>query len=59
MVLIIKKGASKKELLAIEKKLSGDSHGFNPDKYTGTVKFKKDGLTLQKQLRDEWERLND
>jgi len=59
MVLILKRGASKKELLAIEKKLPSHGGGFDAFKFNGTVKFNKDGLLLQKELRDEWERTFD
>jgi hypothetical protein len=58
MVLILKKGASKKEIAAIEKKLYKEkvSTGFNAKKYNGVLKLKEDPLVIQKQLRDEWER---
>ena len=58
MVLVLKKGASKKELEAIEKKLYSKkaAKGFNAKKYNGILKLKEDPLTIQKQLRDEWER---
>ncbi len=59
MVLVIKKGASKRDLLNLEQKLLKKSKGFNSDKYNGVIKFKKDGLTIQKELRDEWERTVD
>ena len=56
MVLIINKGASKKELLAVENKLNSGGQGFNPDKYNGAIKLKKDALVIQMELRNEWER---
>ncbi len=56
MVLIINKGATKKELLAIENKLTASEPGFNPDKYNGAIKLKKDALLIQMELRNEWER---
>jgi hypothetical protein len=56
MVLTIRKGAGKKEILAIEKKLSHHEVGFNAEKYNGIIKFKEDALEIQKKLRDEWER---
>jgi hypothetical protein len=57
MVLVLKKGASKKEIAAIEKKLYKDkaSTGFNAKKYNAVMKLKEDPLVIQKQLRDEWE----
>ena len=58
MVLVLKKGASKKEIDAIEKKLykENPSKGFNAKKYNGILKLKEDPLAIQKRLRDEWER---
>ena len=29
--------------------------GFDPEKYAGKIKFPVDGLTYQKQVRDEWQ----
>lgn len=57
MVLVIKKGAGKKEIEAVEKKLSGKSHsGFNAKRYNGVLKIKGDAMQIQKQMRNEWER---
>ncbi len=58
MVLILKKGASKQEIEALEKKLYKEkpSTGFNAKKYNGILKTKEDPLAFQLKLRDEWER---
>jgi hypothetical protein len=58
MVLVLKKGASKKEIAAIEEKLYKvkASTGFNARKYNGVLKLKEDPLLIQKKMRDEWER---
>jgi uncharacterized protein (UPF0335 family) len=58
MVLILKKGASKKAIEAIEKKLYKEKvkSGFNAKKYNGIIKLKEDPLVIQKRLRNEWER---
>jgi len=58
MVLVLKKGAGKKEIEAIEKKLykKKASAGFNAKKYNGVLKLKEDPLAIQKELRNEWER---
>jgi len=58
MVLVLKKGATRKEIVALEKKLYGKQglKGFNAKKYNGVLKLTEDPLTIQKQLRDEWER---
>ncbi len=58
MVLILKDGATKKEIEEIEKKLykkTGKS-GFNAKKYNGIIKLNEDPLEIQKRLRNEWER---
>ena len=56
MVLILKKGAGKKEIAAIRKKLGRFSvKGVDTRKYCGVVKFKEDPLAIQKKMRDEWE----
>lgn len=54
MVLILKKGASKKEIAQIEKKLKTQG-GIDIMKYCGTLKLKEDALAIQKKLRDEWQ----
>ena len=58
MVLVLKKGATKKDIEALEKKLYKDkiSVGFNARKYNGMLKIEEDPLTIQLNLRDEWER---
>lgn len=58
MVLVLKKGASKKDIEAIEKALykEAPSSGFDAKKYSGTIPLKEDPITIQTKLRDEWER---
>lgn len=58
MVLLLKEGASKKEIEAIEKKLSKEKtfRGFNAKKYNGILSLKNDPLEIQLKLRNEWER---
>jgi cytidylate kinase len=53
MVLILKRGASKKEIESIEKKLK-NREGIDVMKYCGKVKLKEDALKIQKNLRNEW-----
>jgi hypothetical protein len=53
MVLVLKKGASKKEIELIGKKLK-QNMGVNVLKHCGTVKLKKDPLEIQNSLRNEW-----
>jgi len=58
MVLVLKKGASKKEIDSLLKKLVAPNNlsGLDAKKYCGTIKLKEDALAIQKQMRDEWER---
>jgi hypothetical protein len=53
MVLVLKKGASKKEINLIKKKFS-TVEGVDTKKFCGSIKLKEDPLTVQKSLRDEW-----
>ena len=57
MVLILKKGATQKEMQTIRKKLQKNSPkaGVDLSKYSGILKLKEDPLAIQKKLRDEWE----
>lgn len=54
MVLVLKKGASKKEMDIISSKLKSGK-GVNTKKYCGVIKLKDDPLSIQKKMRDEWE----
>lgn len=56
MVMVLKKGSDKKSINAVLKKISKKSskNGLKASRYAGTIKFKEDGLTLQKRWRDEW-----
>ena len=54
MVLVLKKGASKKEMESIAAKLAVVK-GVNTKKYCGVIKLKEDPMVIQKKMRDEWE----
>jgi len=54
MVLVLKKGANKKEMDNISAKIQ-ISKGVDTKKYCGSIKLKEDPLVIQKQMRDEWE----
>lgn len=58
MVVEIKKDAPpsavKDAMKAIEKDRA-TRKGFDAKKYAGKIEFPVDGLTYQKQVRDEWE----
>lgn len=57
MVIVLKKGSTPKMMEKIMEKLRSRpvKKGLDADKYCGVVKFKEDGLSLQKRLRDEWD----
>jgi hypothetical protein len=52
MILILKKGAGKKEMDEIHEKLQLNKR-VNTKKYGGTIKLKDDPLTIQKRMRKE------
>ncbi len=53
MVLVLKKGASKKEMDDLIKSLK-KSTGVNTKKFCGVITLKKNPLHIQKTFRDEW-----
>lgn len=58
MVWVLKKGADRKSIKAVLEEISKkkpSKKGFNAARYAGTIKFREDGVTLQKKWRDEWE----
>ncbi|MES2702020.1 MAG: hypothetical protein V4649_05245 [Bacteroidota bacterium] len=56
MVLILKKGATEKEMQSIRKKLHKKSAkgGVDLTKHSGILNLKEDPLAIQQKLRDEW-----
>ncbi len=57
MVLVLNKGATKKEIDQINKKLGSlpPRKKMDAKRYCGVIKLKEDPLDIQKKLRDEWE----
>jgi hypothetical protein len=55
MVIVIKKGESKKSIQNKLKKLTKGKKGFPASKFTGKVKIHGDPVAIQRRLRDEWE----
>jgi len=57
MVTVLRQGATKKSIRGILEKLAKDlkPKGIDAYKYCGKIKLKKDALTLQRELRNEWE----
>lgn len=53
MVLVLKKGVSKKEINLIDRKLKS-KNGIDVMKFCGVIKLKIDALAIQKNLRNEW-----
>ncbi|TAG31675.1 MAG: hypothetical protein EAZ35_03215 [Sphingobacteriia bacterium] len=58
MVLVLKNGDDKTVVKAIEKKLfkHKSTEGFNAKKFNGTIKLEENPLSIQKNMRDEWQR---
>jgi len=56
MVTVLKQGATKERIKNILEKVkkASNSKGIDAYKYLGKIKLKKDALTIQKELRDEW-----
>ena len=56
MVLVIKRGASRRKLKDLARKVKPVKRpGFNAKKYNGKLKLKGDPLEIQKAMRDEWD----
>jgi hypothetical protein len=57
MVMTIKRGATKKSIRGILENLSKEfkSKGVDVYKYVGKIHLKKDALSIQRDLRNEWE----
>jgi hypothetical protein len=55
MVIELKRGYDSQKLAEITQKLSSKKHRNNLKRWCGIVRLKKDPLTIQKEMRDEWE----
>ncbi len=56
MVLVLKKGATPKEIAALREKIKGlGGKRADTKKFCGVLKLKEDPLLIQKKMRDEWE----
>ena len=57
MTVILNKKIDKKEFQKILKSLASknDVKGVDTLKHCGVIKLKKDPLTIQKEMRNEWE----
>jgi len=53
MVLVLKKGASRREIQRIEKHLRVKK-ATDILKYCGKIKLKENPLVIQKEMRNEW-----
>ncbi|HNP96110.1 MAG TPA: hypothetical protein PKJ63_10790 [Cyclobacteriaceae bacterium] len=56
MTIIIKKGESKRSIQRKLGRLKTTRKKFPSEMFNGIIEFKKDGVEIQKELRDEWER---
>jgi len=56
MVIVIKKGATKDEILSLlEAHKTSPGKGIEIKKYCGIIRLREDPLKLQKKWRNEWE----
>ena len=58
MGMVLKKGTDKKSIEAVFAKLMNrkrKSKGISAFKYCGIIKLDKDALSIQKDLRSEWD----
>ncbi|GAB2983407.1 hypothetical protein GCM10027049_20710 [Mucilaginibacter puniceus] len=55
MIFLLKNGASKKDIKAIDKKLYNEktSNCFDAKKYNGVLSLKEDALSIQLNLRNK------
>ena len=53
MVYVLKKGATKREIQTIEKRLHSRREA-DYSKHFGKIKLKNDSLSIQKDIRNEW-----
>ncbi|MCO5934252.1 hypothetical protein NAF17_01765 [Mucilaginibacter sp. RB4R14] len=58
MVLVLKKGATKKDIEEIDKILYKEKSkgGFDAKKNNGIIPDLEDGMVIQKRMIDEWKR---
>ena len=57
MKSVIKKGASKEEIIKLFKRLAKNRSkrkAFDAYKFCGVIKFDDEALSIQKKMRDEW-----
>ncbi len=57
MVVVLKRGATVKQIETLNKRLRGIGLKKKMDakKFCGTIKLKESPLAIQKKLRNEWE----
>ncbi len=53
MISILKKGASKQDLVALKARIN-KKPALDLRKFCGILKLQEDPLEIQKKLRDEW-----
>ncbi len=56
MLITLKYNASKERILKIQNELSNIKEtGIDTKKYCGKIKLRKDAISIQREMRDEWE----
>ncbi len=56
MIVEIKKNITQSKLDKAQKTIQRNraKKGFNPDPFTGKIKWEMDGLSIQRMMRNEW-----
>jgi len=54
MLIEIKNPITKAKLEKARRALMSRKKGFNPDPFIGKIKWGKDALLIQREMRDEW-----
>jgi hypothetical protein len=54
MIVEIKKPITKAKLKKAEQLLKRKSKGFDAEKYAGKIKWGADAISIQREMRDEW-----
>jgi hypothetical protein len=54
MVIELKHGCNNDKLAEITNKLINKKHRNNLKRWSGIIRLKKEPLSIQKQMRDEW-----
>ena len=54
MIILLKRGSDQEQLAEITRKLKTKQRKNNLKRWCGIVRLKKNPITIQKEMRDEW-----